>query len=199
MNWFYSPDGIERLEVSDEALAALVREGKLTGDMLLWREGQDGWRPAREVRADLFAADGPSSWFRRRRRSCRRPAPPMVRSGHARMLQAPYYQTAAGAAPDQCRRADQRDQRRGRCGDCGHGFLLLFQRNSVDGRRAGGGDLRPSGVQRRQGSSGGRKRQNTGAHRPDPRLPDAGHLVGGLSSTTCWWLALPAWESWLRA
>lgn len=60
MNWFYSPDGIQRLEVGDEVLAALVREGRLTGDMLLWREGQEGWRPAREVRADLFAAEGPS-------------------------------------------------------------------------------------------------------------------------------------------
>lgn len=57
MNWFYSPDGIQRLEVGDEALAAMIRDGRLTGDMLLWREGQDGWRPAREVRADLFAVE----------------------------------------------------------------------------------------------------------------------------------------------
>jgi len=62
MNWFYSPDGIQRHEVDDEALAELAREGRLTGDMLLWREGLAEWRPARELRADLFtpaAAAGP--------------------------------------------------------------------------------------------------------------------------------------------
>ena len=56
MNWFYSPDGTQRHEVSDEALMALARDGRVTGDTLLWREGQAEWRPAREVRPDLFGA-----------------------------------------------------------------------------------------------------------------------------------------------
>lgn len=55
MNWFYSPDGTHRHEVDEDALVALAREGKLTGDMLLWRDGLTDWRPAREVRPDLFA------------------------------------------------------------------------------------------------------------------------------------------------
>lgn len=61
MNWFYSPDGAQRHEVSEEALAALARDGRVTGDSLLWREGQSEWRPAREVRPDLFGppADQP--------------------------------------------------------------------------------------------------------------------------------------------
>lgn len=56
MNWFYSPDGTQRHEVSDETLLALARDGRVTGDTLLWREGQADWRPAREVRPDLFGA-----------------------------------------------------------------------------------------------------------------------------------------------
>jgi hypothetical protein len=58
MNWFYSPDGTQRHEVSDEALAGLARDGKLTGEMLLWREGLTEWRPARDVRPELFAPAG---------------------------------------------------------------------------------------------------------------------------------------------
>jgi len=58
MNWFYSPDGTQRHEVSDEALAGLVRDGRLTGDMLLWRDGMSDWRPARVVRPDLFGGGG---------------------------------------------------------------------------------------------------------------------------------------------
>lgn len=58
MNWFYSPDGSQRHEVSEEELTGLAREGRLTGDMLLWREGQPDWRPAREIRPDLFPASG---------------------------------------------------------------------------------------------------------------------------------------------
>jgi len=58
MNWFYSPDGAQRQQVDDEALAELAREGKLTGGMLLWREGLAEWRPAREVRPDLFGLAG---------------------------------------------------------------------------------------------------------------------------------------------
>jgi len=54
MKWYYSPDGSQRHEVSEEELAALARDGRLTGHMLLWRDGLDGWRPAREVRPDLF-------------------------------------------------------------------------------------------------------------------------------------------------
>jgi len=58
MHWFYSPDGTQRHEVDDEALAALARDGRLTGEMLLWREGLTEWRPARDVRPDLFAPAG---------------------------------------------------------------------------------------------------------------------------------------------
>jgi hypothetical protein len=53
--WHYSPDGIQRLEVSEAMLAGLARSGQLTADMLVWQPGMDAWRPAREVRSDLFS------------------------------------------------------------------------------------------------------------------------------------------------
>lgn len=54
MKWYYSPDGSQRHEASEEELASLARDGRLTGHMLLWRDGWEGWRPAREARPDLF-------------------------------------------------------------------------------------------------------------------------------------------------
>jgi len=59
MRWFFSPDGIQRDELSEDALATMAREGKLHGDMLLWREGMAGWQPAREVRPEWFGLSGP--------------------------------------------------------------------------------------------------------------------------------------------
>ena len=53
--WHYSPDGIQRLEVSDARLAELARSGQLTANMLVWQPGMDAWRPARDVRSDLFS------------------------------------------------------------------------------------------------------------------------------------------------
>ena len=59
--WHYSPDGIQRLEVSDAMLAELARSGQLTADMLVWKPGMDEWRPAREVRSDLFSEGSASA------------------------------------------------------------------------------------------------------------------------------------------
>lgn len=99
MNWFYSPDGVQRHEVNDEALAEMARGGKLTGEMLLWREGLAEWRPAREVRPDLFgltASDLPPQ----------PPPPPPVATVSQPVLApsapapgVPYYQPVAPQQP----------------------------------------------------------------------------------------------------
>ena len=36
-------------------LAELARNGQLTAEMLVWQPGMDAWRPARDVRSDLFS------------------------------------------------------------------------------------------------------------------------------------------------
>jgi hypothetical protein len=59
--WHYSPDGIQRLEVSEARLAGLARSGQLTAEMLVWQPGMDAWRPAREVRSDLFSEGNASA------------------------------------------------------------------------------------------------------------------------------------------
>lgn len=46
MNWFYSPDGSERFEVSEEVLLELIRSGKVTRDTLVWRDGMADWMTA---------------------------------------------------------------------------------------------------------------------------------------------------------
>ncbi len=55
-NWFYSNDGTTRHEVDPTAFARLVREGIVTPDTLVWREGLADWQPARLGAPELFAA-----------------------------------------------------------------------------------------------------------------------------------------------
>ncbi|MFN0129345.1 MAG: GYF domain-containing protein [Verrucomicrobiales bacterium] len=85
MNWFYSPDGSQRHEVSEEVLAGLARDGRLTGDMLLWREGQPDWLPAREIRPELFPVGGSPSDLPPRPSVPPPPPPPADPSATARL------------------------------------------------------------------------------------------------------------------
>ena len=55
-NWFYSNDGTTRHEVDPQAFARLVREGIVTPDTLVWREGLADWQPARLGAPELFAS-----------------------------------------------------------------------------------------------------------------------------------------------
>jgi hypothetical protein len=45
MKWFYAEDDQQKGPVDDAELEALVREGKVRGHTLVWREGMDNWRP----------------------------------------------------------------------------------------------------------------------------------------------------------
>jgi uncharacterized RDD family membrane protein YckC len=58
MNWFYAENGQQRGPVSDSDLAALVENGSLKGETLLWHEGMPDWQPVNRVRPDLVAASG---------------------------------------------------------------------------------------------------------------------------------------------
>ena len=61
MNWFYSPDGSERFEVSETGLLKLIRDGKVTRDMLVWSEGMADWMPAGQAKPSWFAVPSTES------------------------------------------------------------------------------------------------------------------------------------------
>ena len=50
MNWFYESAGQQQGPVSDSALDALLAEGKITPNTLVWHEGMADWKPMREAR-----------------------------------------------------------------------------------------------------------------------------------------------------
>src|SRR5687768_3434851 len=52
MNWFYVDNGQQAGPVMDEQLDELVRNNKVGGDTLVWREGQANWMPYREARPE---------------------------------------------------------------------------------------------------------------------------------------------------
>jgi RDD family/GYF domain 2 len=51
MNWYYVEQGKQAGPVSDEQLDEMVRNGRITPDTLVWREGMADWIPCREARA----------------------------------------------------------------------------------------------------------------------------------------------------
>jgi len=56
MNWYYVEQGKQTGPVSDEQLDEMARNGRITPDTLVWREGMADWIPCREVRAQLVPA-----------------------------------------------------------------------------------------------------------------------------------------------
>ena len=58
MNWFYAEGSQQKGPVSDNDLAALLREGAIKPETLLWREGQPDWQPLSRLRPDLLAGSG---------------------------------------------------------------------------------------------------------------------------------------------
>ena len=58
MEWYYSKDDKRSGPVSPDELIALQRDGIISGDAMVWREGQGDWREFREVADEVFAAVG---------------------------------------------------------------------------------------------------------------------------------------------
>lgn len=58
MNWFYVENSQQRGPVQEEELAALVQNGVVKVETLLWREGLPDWQPLSRLRPDLAAAAG---------------------------------------------------------------------------------------------------------------------------------------------
>ena len=52
MNWFYVDAGQQAGPVPDEQLDELVRNGKVRGDTLIWREGLANWQPYTQARPE---------------------------------------------------------------------------------------------------------------------------------------------------
>src|SRR2546428_8197859 len=50
MNWYYVDGGQQAGPVNDPELAALVQNGKVQADTLVWHEGMSNWQPYREVK-----------------------------------------------------------------------------------------------------------------------------------------------------
>ncbi|HEV2693970.1 MAG TPA: DUF4339 domain-containing protein [Verrucomicrobiae bacterium] len=50
MLWYYESDGKQQGPVSDEALAALLRDGTIADSTLVWREGMPAWQPLATAR-----------------------------------------------------------------------------------------------------------------------------------------------------
>ena len=65
MNWFYVDAGQQAGPVPDEQLDELVRNGKVRGDTLIWREGLANWQPYSQARPEGIQPSPP-------------PPPPMV-------------------------------------------------------------------------------------------------------------------------
>lgn len=54
--WYWSEDGQKHGPISSEELRTMARDGRLTPQTLIWRQGAIDWRPARKVKG-LFASD----------------------------------------------------------------------------------------------------------------------------------------------
>lgn len=52
MNWFYVDAGQQAGPVADEQLDELVRNGKVRGDTLVWRDGLANWQPYAQARPE---------------------------------------------------------------------------------------------------------------------------------------------------
>jgi uncharacterized RDD family membrane protein YckC len=60
MNWFYVDAGQQAGPVTDEQLDELVRNGKVRGDTLVWREGLANWQPYSQGRPEGVQPPAPA-------------------------------------------------------------------------------------------------------------------------------------------
>ncbi len=56
MNWYYIENGQQAGPVQDAQLQALVQQGRIQADTLIWREGMANWEAAQQTVPQLFAA-----------------------------------------------------------------------------------------------------------------------------------------------
>lgn len=56
MNWYYAVGQTQQGPVTEEQLQALVKDGVVTGDTMVWREGMADWQPYRAVNGGAPAA-----------------------------------------------------------------------------------------------------------------------------------------------
>ncbi len=61
MEWYYSKDNKQQGPVSPAELIALQEAETISGDALVWRDGQGDWKQFREVANEIFAAAGRGS------------------------------------------------------------------------------------------------------------------------------------------
>jgi len=59
MNWHYVNQGQQAGPVTEEELLALVREGKVAPDTLVWREGMPNWTPFHQAGISTAPASSP--------------------------------------------------------------------------------------------------------------------------------------------
>jgi hypothetical protein len=56
MSWYYASNNEQKGPVEQSELEQLVRQGVITGNTLVWREGMANWRPYSEITAPPVAA-----------------------------------------------------------------------------------------------------------------------------------------------
>lgn len=61
MNWYYSVGQEQKGPVTDEQLQGLAKDGVVTGDTLVWREGLTEWQPYRTALGGATAANATSA------------------------------------------------------------------------------------------------------------------------------------------
>ena len=59
MTWYYAVGQQQQGPVSEEQLQGLVKDGVVTGDTLVWREGMTNWQPYRSLNASTAAPSNP--------------------------------------------------------------------------------------------------------------------------------------------
>ncbi len=73
MEWYYAAGNQQAGPVTDEQLRSLVREGRITDETSVWRDGMPDWKPYGTVKDGPLFDRGPQA----------QPAPPGVPSGQA--------------------------------------------------------------------------------------------------------------------
>lgn len=54
MHWIYADEAQQQHEFAEEQFPALIAEGRIRQNTLVWNETLSDWQPCREVRPDLF-------------------------------------------------------------------------------------------------------------------------------------------------
>jgi uncharacterized RDD family membrane protein YckC len=58
--WYYAEGGKSVGPIAEDVFDAMAADGRIAADALVWREGMEGWKPLRDVRAAAPTAQGAS-------------------------------------------------------------------------------------------------------------------------------------------